>query len=118
MIALSIDAAGALSELKAACLVLIMAVIVTVGAACQSAHAVPISSAPSLDQNTQIALSAETVGVHHRPSGHAFDLHCATQAVMPSDVQFGAGAKAITGDHEIVMGQPVAEPATDTPPPK
>lgn len=106
------------SHVYRAVVVLIMAVIVAVGAACQSAHAVPISSAPSPDQHTQIALSTETAGAHHRTSVHIFDLHCATQAVMPGHVQFDTEANGLTGEHEIVIGRPVAEPATDTPPPK
>ena len=98
-------------------LMMVLTALPAIGAVCQSEHTfllAPTQDAESLGQNTPGELSQP----HHAGSGNAFDLHCATSAVLPAGININTDEKQTLVDHWAFPAPPANNAGIDPPPPR
>lgn len=98
-------------------LMMVLTALPAIGAVCQSEHTfllAPTQDAESLGQNTPVELSQ----AHHAGSGNAFDLHCATSAVLPAGININTDEKQTLVDHWAFPAPPANNAGIDPPPPR
>ena len=98
-------------------LMMVLTALPAIGAVCQSEHTFLFAhtqDAEPLDQNTAGELSQP----HQAGSGNAFDLHCATSAVLPAGISINTDEKQTLVDHWAFPAPPATNPGIDPPPPR
>ena len=99
------------------CLMMVLTVLPAIGAVCQSEHTFLLAhtqDAEPLGQNTPDKLSQ----ADHAGSGDAFDLHCATFAVLPDGININTDERQTLVDHWALPAPPATNIGIDPPPPR